>query len=146
MTPESRSEQRLRRTAVVCLVAVAVHGADHARRGVDVVATQVTSAGSVQFLLVVVAVVLVFRQHPWAPLAAIAVGLPGAIGFAAVHLLPHWSSFSDPFVGSRVGQNVSALSWVTALFEIGADLAFAWAGVLAFGTYESRKRAVSVAR
>ena len=132
------AERRLRRTAVVCLLAVAVHGVDHTRRGIDVVATQVTVAGTIQFLLVVTAVVLVFRWHPWAPSAAIAVGIPGAIGFAAVHLLPYWSSLSDPFTGGRVGQNVNALSWATALFEIGADLAFGWAGVRAFGSYGRR--------
>jgi hypothetical protein len=92
----------------------------------------VTVAGTIQFLLVVAAVVLVFLRHPWAPAAAIAVGIPGAIGFASVHLLPYWSALSDPFTGSRVGQNVTAVSWATALFEIGADLAFGVAGVRRF--------------
>jgi hypothetical protein len=127
-------EQRLQRIAVVFVVAVAVHGADHARRGLDVITTQVTWAGSIQFLLAVIALVLVYRRHPWAPLAAIAIGFSSAIGFTAAHLLPHWSSFSDPFTGSRVAPNVTALSWATALFEIGADVAFGWAGVRVFGT------------
>src|SRR5438105_2763259 len=38
-------EQRLRWIAFVFLVAVAVHGADHVRRGMDVVTTQVMWAG-----------------------------------------------------------------------------------------------------
>jgi hypothetical protein len=128
------TDSRLRRAGVVCLVAVAVHGVDHLRRGTDVVTTQVLSLGTVQFVLVVLAVALVFRRHPWAAPAAIAVGIPGAVGFAAVHLLPHWGSFSDPFTGSVVAPKVNALSWVTALFEIGADLAFGWAGLRAFTT------------
>jgi len=134
-------EQRLRLTAVVFVVAVAVHGVDHARRGLDVTTTQVTVAGSIQFLLAVIALVLVFRRHPWAPLAAIAIGFSSAIGFAAAHLLPHWSSFSDSFTGSHVAPNVTVLSWATALFEIGADIAFGWAGLRVLGTYGRRNPA-----
>ena len=136
------AEQVLRRSAVVFMVAVTVHGADHLRRGIDVVTTQVLSAGTIQFLLAVVALVLVFRRHPWAPAFAIALGFQSAIGFTAAHVLPHWSSFSDPFTGSRVAPNVTALSWATAVFEIGADLAFGWAGVRALGSFGRREAAV----
>ncbi|TML42727.1 MAG: hypothetical protein E6G27_03495 [Actinobacteria bacterium] len=114
--------------------AVAVHGADHARRGLDVVTKQVTAAGTIQFVLAAVAVVLVVRRHPWAPLAAIAIGFASAIGFTAAHLLPHWGSLSDSFTGRRVAPNVTALSWATAVFEIGADTAFGWAGVRVLGS------------
>jgi hypothetical protein len=134
-------EQRLRLTAVVFVVAVTVHGVDHARRGLDVMTTQVMLAGSIQFLLAVIALVLVFRRHPWAPLAAIAIGFSSAIGFAAAHLLPHWSSFSDSFTGSHVAPNVTVLSWATALFEIGADIAFGWVGLRVLGTYGRRSAA-----
>ncbi len=120
----------LRFTSVVFLAAVLVHGADHVRRGVDVVTTQVLVAGTVQFVLAVVAVALVFRGHRLAPVAAIAVGFASAVGFAAAHLLPHWGAFSDAFTGSQTGSEVTAFSWFTALFEIGADIAFAWAGVV----------------
>jgi hypothetical protein len=138
----SPAEQVLRRSAVVFMVAVTVHGADHVRRGIDVVTTQVLSAGTIQFLLAVVALVLVFRRHPWAPAFAIALGFQSAIGFTAAHVLPHWSAFSDPFTGSPVAPNVTALSWATAVFEIGADLAFGWAGVRALGTFGRREAAV----
>ena len=40
------AEERLRRTAVVFIVAVTAHGADHVRRGVDVVTTQVLTTGT----------------------------------------------------------------------------------------------------
>jgi hypothetical protein len=139
-------EQRLRQTAVVFAVAVAVHGADHLRRGVEVVTTEVTAAGSLQFLLAAIALVLVFRRHPAAPVAAIAVGFSSAIGFSAAHLLPHWSSFSDSFTGSHVAPDVTVLSWATAVFEIGADIAFGWAGVRAFGTYGRRDAVASASR
>ena len=126
----TRDDQALRWTAVAFLVAVLVHGADHLRRGTDVVTTQVLSAGTIQFVLAVIAVGLVFRGHRLAPAAAIAVGFPSAIGFAAAHLLPEWGAFSDSFTGADVAPGVNALSWVTAVLEIGADLAFGAAGVV----------------
>ena len=123
------AEQWLRSAALVFAVAVVVHGADHLRRGVDVLTTTVLVAGGIQFLLGAITVALIFRRHRWAPRAAIAVGFASAIGFTAAHLLPHWSAFSDAFTGSHVAPNVTVLSWVVALFEIGADIALGWAGV-----------------
>jgi hypothetical protein len=134
-------EQRLRLAAVVFAVAVAVHGGDHLRRGVDVVTTTVRVAGGIQALLGGITVVLVFRRHPWAPLAAIAVGFASAVGFTASHVLPQWSSFSDPFTGSHVAPNVTVLSWAAALVEIGADIALGWAGVRALGIDGTRNPA-----
>ena len=128
-----RREQRLRLAAIAFAVALAVHGADHLRRGVDVVTTTVRVAGGIQLLLGAITLVLVFRRHPWAPSAAIAVGFASAIGFSAAHLLPHWSSFSDSFTGSHVAPKVTALSWAAALFEIGADIVLGCAGLRVFG-------------
>ncbi|MEY2433617.1 MAG: hypothetical protein QOC92_3342 [Acidimicrobiaceae bacterium] len=123
------AEQRLRSAALVFAAAVAVHGADHLRRGVDVVTTTVLAAGGLQFLLGAITVVLILRRHRWAARAAIAVGFASAIGFTAAHLLPHWSAFSDAFTGGHVAPKVTALSWAAALFEIGADIALGWSGV-----------------
>src|SRR4051794_10080250 len=128
-TPVDDDDRVLRYAGVVFLVALLAHGADHLRRGFDVVSPEVSVAGNVQLVLAVVAVVLVFKRHRWAPVAAIAIGFPSAIGFTAAHLLPHWSSFSDSFTGSRVGAHVNGLSWAAALFEIAADLAFGFAGL-----------------
>jgi hypothetical protein len=87
-------------------------------------------AGTVQFVLAAVTVALVFRRHRLAPVAAIVVGFASAAGFAAAHLLPNWGEFSDAFTGSQTGPELTAFSWFTALFEIVADIAFAWAGVV----------------
>ena len=135
------SDQRFRLVSFVFLTAVLVHGADHLRRGPDVVTAVVRTAGALQLALAVAAVVLVVRRHPAAPLAAIAVGLPSAVLFAASHLLPHWSSFSDSFTGSETGPGVNAFSWFSAVFEIAADLAFAFAGLLVLRGQEVRTRA-----
>lgn len=122
------NDRILRATGVVFLAAIVLHGVDHVRRGVDVVTTVVLTAGTVQFVVAVVVVGLVFRRRPAAARVAVVAGLASAVGFAAAHLLPHWSAFSDAFVGSHKGSGVTAFSWLTALFEIGADLAFAAAG------------------
>ena len=127
--PMNTAERRLRATAAVFAVAVVVHGADHVRRGIDVATDVVRDAGATQAVLVAIAVVLVFRRHRLAPLVAAIVGFVSAVGFGAAHLLPHWSAFSDPFTGTAVAPGVTAFSWLTAVFEIAAGVAFAIAGL-----------------
>jgi hypothetical protein len=127
--PITKAERRLRVTAVVFAVALVVHGADHLRRGIDVVTDVVRGAGATQAVLVALTVVLVFRRHRLAPLVAVIVGLISAVGFGASHLLPQWSAFSDPFTGTAVAPGVTAFSWFAAAFEIAAGLAFAVAGL-----------------
>jgi hypothetical protein len=124
------SDRLFRALSVAFLAGVVVHGVDHLRRGTGAVTTYVLVAGTVQFVLASLAVVLVFRRDHRAPIAALAVGLPGALGFAAVHLLPYWGPVSDSFVGAHAGPGVTAFSWVTALLEIAGDLAFATAGLV----------------
>jgi len=119
----------LRRTAVVFLVALAVHGADHARRGILDLPPLVFWAGNAQTALALVTVVLVWRDHRWAPAAAVAIGFASAIGFTLAHLLPDWGAFSDAFLGAPASAHVTAFSWFAALFEIAADLAFGVAGL-----------------
>ena len=106
-------------------------------------------AGNFQLVAAVVALVLVFRGHRWAPAAAAMVGLASAVGFTAAHVLPHWSTFSDSFTGSEVAPESPRSAWVAALFEIGADLAFglgrpADAVVPAGSCYEPRGAVVGV--
>jgi hypothetical protein len=128
---------QLRWIAVVFAIAVGAHGLDHARRGIGVMTTEVTVAGTLQFVLAAVTVALVFRGHPLAPPFAIAVGFASAVGFAAAHLVPHWSSFSDSYTGTHVAPHVTAFSWVTAIFEIGADVAL---GCVGLRTLQERSR------
>src|SRR2546423_11555126 len=118
------SDRMLRRAAVVVAIAVLAHGADHVRRGIGASTHAVFDAGTTQAILGGLAVVLVFRRHRLALGLAAGVGIASAVGFAAVHLLPHWSTFSDPYTGRAVAPPVNAYSWFSALFEITADLAF----------------------
>jgi len=122
---------RLRAAAVCYLVAWAVHTGDHLRRGLGVLSAEVTAAGTAGAVFQLVAIAAVLTRRRWAPVAAVAVGFPDALGIAAVHLLPHWSSFSDSFPGAK-GTGVTGFSWFAAIFEIVAALAFGVAGALAW--------------
>ena len=129
-----RSPDPLRVAAVVFAVALLVHGADHLRRGMDVVTPEVFWLGNVQLVLSLVTLVLVFRGHRWAPAFAVGVGFASAVGFSAAHLLPHWSAFSDSFTGAHHASGVTAFSWFAACFEIGAGLALGVTGLRALRT------------
>lgn len=127
----SPAERQLRVTGVLLLAALLLHSTDHVVRGLDVVTGVVLGAGTGQFLFAAVAVAMVFARHPAAPALAMLVGFVGALGFSAAHLLPQWSALSDPYVGAVPAPGVSAFSWVTAVVEIAADLAFGVAGLRA---------------
>lgn len=118
----------LRWTASLYAVVWVIHTGDHLRRGTGAVTKEVLIAGTAAAVLQVVAIAAVFGRHRFAPLLAVAIGFPDAIGIAAVHLLPHWSSFSDAFPGAH-GTGVTAFSWVAAIAEIAGALAFGAAGV-----------------
>ena len=76
-------------------------------------------------VLAVVSITLVLTRHSWGPLVAAAVGFSMAVGVAASHLLPHWSSFSDAFPGS----GVNSLSNAAVVFEVIGSLVFGAAGM-----------------
>jgi hypothetical protein len=127
--PNSRENQLLRYSAITFIVAVAIHGADHAYRGIELQSPQVLWAGTIQALLGALTVWLVFLRHRWAPIAAILIGFASALLFSAAHLLPTWGVFSDSYLTPAAGAGVSWFSWITAVLEIGADLLFGWAGL-----------------
>jgi hypothetical protein len=110
--------QLLRYAAGIYAIGLTVHTADHLRRGLGVVTHHVFWAGNVSTVIGVTAVVLIFMGHRLAPLAAVWAGFPIAVGVAAVHLLPQWSTaLSDPFPGGAVN-GVGPLSWFAVLVEV----------------------------
>jgi hypothetical protein len=127
----SDGHRLLRAAGIVFALALLVHGADHIRRGVGELAPAVFWLGNAQTIGALVALFLVFTRHRWAAAAAIVIGFTSAIGFTVVHLFPEWGPLSDAFPGAHGHADVTAFSWFAALFEIGADLAFGAAGVLA---------------
>lgn len=128
---DERAARLLAYAAALYAVAWAVHTGDHVRRGLDVVSSEVAVAGNIAAVLQLAVVASVFLRWRWAAVAAVAIGIPDAIGIAAVHLLPRWSSFSDAFPGAH-GTNVTAFSWFAAIVEVSAALLFGLAGAHAW--------------
>jgi hypothetical protein len=121
-----RPNQVLKYAALAYAVAFLAHTADHFRRGLDVLTTEVLWLGTAASVLAVVAIALALAGSPLAPLLAVVHGFSQAAGVAAVHLLPPWGPFSD-----SLHHGVDIVSWVAVLAEIGGALAFGVAGVYA---------------
>ena len=128
----------LRTAAVMLAGAVLVHGLDHLRRGMTVSPLPVMIIGTVQAVVVFTTVFLVFRGVQWAPHAAMVVGFGSALLFIFGHMLPGFSpDFSDSFV-SEPNTHVNWFSWVTAVLEIGAGIAFGVVGARELRAAEGR--------
>jgi hypothetical protein len=117
----------LKYSALFYALGLALHTADHLRRGLDVVTPQVLWAGNVSTAVGITAATLVIVGHRSGPMLAAVTGVPVAVGVAAVHLLPKWSALSDAFVGAH-DTGVTAWSWTVVLIEIVGALAMGVAG------------------
>jgi hypothetical protein len=108
-----------------------LHGIDHFRRGMAASPPSIMIGGMIQGLFVLVALVLVARQHPRASQAAILVGFGSAALFTYAHVLPTFlPGYQDSFTsGPRI--NVTWFSWLTAVAEIGTGLILGYAGLRA---------------
>jgi hypothetical protein len=140
---DERGARVLRWAAAFFGLAWAIHSADHGRRGPSASTTEVLVLGAVAGAFQVLAIAAVFLKHRWAPVLAVAVGLPAGIGIFAVHLLPRWSSFSDALPGAH-GTGVTLFSWFAVVLEMATAFAFAAAG--AYVVRRIREAAPSRAR
>jgi hypothetical protein len=122
-------DRLLRWSAAAFGVAVALHTADHLRRGMEILPPAVMIAGTAQAIVAAATLVLVFAGSRWAPHAAIAIGFISAVGFTTAHLLPTWGFLSDSFIGAPPAARVTTFSWVTAVVEISADIFFGIVGI-----------------
>ena len=121
----AEKERRLVLAGYLFATGSAIHLFDHLRRGQTSVTEQLYWAGNLALVVQVAVITLVLTRHRVAPLAAAAAGFPLALGFAAAHWLPHWSSLSDSFVDERV----SAFSYLASATEIAGALAVGVAGL-----------------
>ena len=119
-------EARLLRVGYLFAFGSAIHLVDHLRRGQDSVTEQLYWAGNVGLVVQVAVITLIVTRHRVAPLAAIAAGIPLAVGFTAADWLPEWSSLSDSFVEG----GASGFSYVASLAEIVGAVAIAVVGYL----------------
>jgi hypothetical protein len=107
----------LGRAALLLVAADVAHALDHTRQGRDL-APEVSTAGIAGWFGLALLLVLVARRHGLAAPYAAAVGLSVAAGFVAVHALPRWSAFSDPYSGFAP----DALSWALVALPVLAAL------------------------
>ncbi len=115
--------------AAAFVVGFGVHALDHLRRGMSASPPFIMAGGYVQSVLVAAAAVMVLTRRARAPQAAILVGFGSAMVFAYAHLLPTFlPGYQDSFV-SPPHINVTWLSWLSAVTEIGTGLLFAFAGI-----------------
>jgi len=120
----------VRSTSVVFIVAVLVHGADHVRRRIDAVTKRVLVEGAVQFVF-----------GGGRRLSRVPASPPGARSCnrggvrECSRLRPRapraaLRALSDAFTRSQTGPGSQHSRGSRPFFEIGADIAFAWAGVV----------------
>jgi len=121
-------ERRLLLAGYLFAFGSAVHIADHLRRGQGSVTNALNTLGTTGVVVQVVVVTLILTRHRLAPIVAAGAGFTLALGFTAVHWLPHWSSLSDSFVDHRV----AAFSYVASTLEIVGALAVS---VTSLGVY-----------
>jgi hypothetical protein len=129
----------LKYCALFYALGLALHTADHLRRGLDVLTPQVIWAGNVSTAVGISVAILVILGHRFGPMLAAITGVPVALGVAAVHLLPKWSALSDTFVGAH-NTGVTALSWSVVLIEIVGALAM---GVVGYAIVRDDRRVVT---
>ena len=115
------SRDSLAIAALAFVVANLLHTADHLRQGLGGLTPAIVVGGTSLTVLAIVVMVMALRGHPRAPAFCAVVGLSGAVGIAASHLAPHWSTLSDPYPDL----SVDALSWAVMLAEIAAALVLA---------------------
>jgi len=118
--------------AVIYVIGLVLHTADHIRRGTGVISPEVFWLGVVSTAAGVLTVALIAARHRLAPLAASLFGIPVAIGVAAVHLPPYWGVLSDPFTGSRT-LGITPFSWFVVLTEIAGAALLGAAAIAALG-------------
>ncbi len=110
------------------LIAWAVHTGDHLRRGIFAVPVAVQALGNLQILLTVGFVWLLWKRHPLAPVAAIAIGVPATIGIAVAHLAPDFGPVSD----SLWEPGIDAFTWFAVILEILGTVVLTIGGWLAW--------------
>lgn len=125
------------RASALLLGLLVLHVADHTLRQQRSVPAELGFAGTVGLLAVVAVLVLALARRPEAAPYAVIVGVGTAIGFVAVHLLPHWGPFSDPYEALHL----DALSWASMLASTGAAVALAAVGAREVSRRRRRARA-----
>lgn len=131
MLGNMRSQRPILIASAALLGVTVSHILDHARQGRPLPGV-LTAVGTLGLAMAGLSLFLAVRKHPASAPAAAFIGLSSVVGLVAVHILPHWSIFSDPY--HEVG--VDALSWANLALFILAALVL---GVLGAKALERRR-------
>ncbi len=118
----------LARTALLFVVLLVLHTLDHGLRQDASVPGPLAVVGLSGTVIAAGVLVMALRRHPLAAPAAVVVGLGTAFGFAAAHLIPHWSGAFSQFYGDI---DVDALSWAGVFATMAAGVALGVVGLRA---------------
>lgn len=88
-----------------------VHALDHSLRQSAPVPTEASTLGTIGFVVTGAALVLALLGSRWAWPATVLIAFGTFAGFVAVHLVPDWGPFSQPYEDIPV----DALSWIAML-------------------------------
>ena len=102
-----------------------VHALDHALRQEAAVPAGTSAVGAAGFLAVLLVLGLAVAGHPLAPAATAFVGFATAAGFLALHVLPDWGPFSQPYSDIPVDD----LSWVAMVVPAVSGLVIGGVGL-----------------
>lgn len=135
--PAGAADRLLKYAAFGYAIGMAVHGSDHALRGLTVDHHHAVWPGGVQIVMAMLTVALsaliltlVLSRQRRAPIAAIVIGFGSAAIFLLIHMLPAWG-YNDSFVSAGSDARITAFSWVTAVVGISAALLLGFAGLRA---------------
>ena len=120
------SDKRIVRLSWTMFALQVVHILDHARQGRGL-NNELYGIGTFATVSALALVVLVVRRHPLAPVAAVTVGFGNLVGLPLVHIVPHWSAFSDPYPAAHV----DAGSWLQVSVMMVVALMLGLAGLAA---------------
>jgi hypothetical protein len=131
----SKPDRALQVTALVLVAVFTIHGIDHVHRGLHFESALIIVLGTVQSLLIGLAAALVIMRNQWAAAAAVVIGCINAADFTVQHLLPDWfGPLSDSFTHAPPDRHVTAWSWLFAVLDVVAAIAFAVAGAVELTT------------
>jgi len=96
------------------LAILAGHALDHALRQEAAVPGAVSAVGAAGFLTTLVALGLAVAGHRFDAAASAVVGFGTTLGFLAIHVVPDWGPFSQPYSDIPVDD----FSWVAMIVPI----------------------------
>lgn len=148
MPTTDRQPRQLRAAGLLFAVGSLIHMVDHLRRGQGSITDSLLWAGNFALVVQVTVITLIMTSHRTAPVAAVAGGLPLALGFLAAHWVPEWSALSDPVWEI---ESLPALSVLASSLEIAGALAIGIVGakivrqhgLAAFGSTSSDRSSIA---